>query len=82
MFLSPGTPPFTVVWVKNDAELTDCPEFRQVELGDGRFCLRLADSFTHDSGVYFCEAYNRFGEAESWCRLVVSDPLESKYVES
>ena len=69
-----GTPPLTVIWVRNDLPLADCAEFRHLELGQGRYALRLPDPFPNDSGVYFCEAYNRFGEAETWCRLVVSDP--------
>ncbi|XP_045034081.1 myosin light chain kinase, smooth muscle isoform X2 [Daphnia magna] len=77
-----GTPPLKVVWVQNDAILADCPEFRHLDYGDGRYALRLSDAFTHDSGVYFCEAYNRHGEAESWCRLIVSDPTDKLFTET
>lgn len=69
-----GTPPFTVLWVHNDVALADSPEFRQFDHGNGRYSLRMRDPFVADSGVYFCEAYNRFGEAETWCRLIVTDP--------
>jgi hypothetical protein len=75
-----GTPPFTVIWVRNDQELIDCPEFRHLELGGGRYGLRLSDAFSYDSGVYFCEAYNRYGDDESWCRLIVTDPYTIKPV--
>lgn len=66
----------TIVWVQNDIPLTDCPEFRYMDHGHGRYGLLLSDPFTHDSGVYFCEAYNKYGEAESWCRLIVTDPTD------
>ena len=75
-----GSPPLKVVWVHNDEPLVDCPEFRHIDYGQGRYGLRLCDAFTHDSGVYFCEAYNRHGDAESWCRLIVSDPTDKPFV--
>ncbi|XP_046632684.1 titin homolog isoform X7 [Daphnia pulicaria] len=77
-----GTPPLKVVWVHNDSPLVDCPEFRHLDYGDGRYALRLADPFTHDSGVYFCEAYNLYGDAESWCRLIVTDPADKHFNET
>ncbi|XP_057379752.2 myosin light chain kinase, smooth muscle-like [Daphnia carinata] len=77
-----GTPPLKVVWVQNDVILVDCPEFRHIDYGKGRYGLRLADAFTHDSGVYFCEAYNRHGDAESWCRLIVSEPTDKLFAET
>jgi hypothetical protein len=74
-----GTPPLKVVWVHNDSPLVDCPEFQHLDYGNGRYALRLSDPFTHDSGVYFCEAYNRHGDAESWCRLIVTDPTDKPF---
>lgn len=73
-----GTPPFTVIWVRNDLPLSDCPRFRHLELGGGRYALRLPSPLAADSGVYFCEAYNRYGDTETWCRLnVAADPAKT-----
>ena len=71
--LNAGCMPLTVVWVHNDAVVQNSDAFTYVDHGDGRYGLRLRDVFTHDAGVYFCEVYNRFGEAESWCMLCVTE---------
>ena len=66
-----GCKPLTVLWVHNDVVVQNSDAFTYVDYGDGRLGLRLRDVFTHDAGIYFCEVYNRFGEAESWCMLEV-----------
>ncbi|XP_071444620.1 titin homolog [Hetaerina americana] len=67
-----GTGPIDVSWNKEGRELPDCADFRHLDLGDGRFALRLADVFyPQDAGTFSCTARNAFGTTETSAFLEV-----------
>ena len=58
-----------VLWVRNDDELENS-ETCQCECGsDGEYSLTLKEAFPSQSGVFFCEAYNKHGEAHCYCKV-------------
>lgn len=70
-----GTPPLTVVWVKNDGELekSSATEFYSFNDGLTDHWLYFPSVCEQDSGIYFCEAYNAYGQTDAFVsRLVVS----------
>ncbi|CAG0886838.1 unnamed protein product [Darwinula stevensoni] len=71
-----GTPPVEVIWVKNDEEIVPCGDLQYLSDGKGKFSLFIPDPVPEDSGIYFCEAYNAFGEAETFCNLTVANGMQ------
>ncbi|XP_071534906.1 myosin light chain kinase, smooth muscle-like [Panulirus ornatus] len=69
-----GSQPMKVVWVRNDQEIPDSPDFRYEEEDSGSYSLVIRDAFPEDAGVYICEAYNAVGDAHCYCKLSVHDP--------
>lgn len=70
-FSPPGSQPLDVVWTKDGSELVDCSDFKYTDYGDGSYGLRFLDTFTEDSGVYTCEAYNEHGDATTSTTLEI-----------
>ncbi|KAL0279933.1 UNVERIFIED_CONTAM: hypothetical protein PYX00_001383 [Menopon gallinae] len=68
-----GDGPLEIVWSKDNKEIPDCEDFHYVDYGDGRYGLRIADTFIEDSGEYSCEVFNKFGDAISSARVWVKD---------
>ena len=66
-----GTPPIDIVWVHNNREIppTD-PVCRMKAEGNTRMLI-IPEVFPEDQGEYVCEAYNDFGDTDTFCRLVV-----------
>ena len=66
-----GTPPFDIVWVHNNREIphTD-PICRMISSGHTH-TLIIPEVFPEDEGEYVCEAYNDFGDTDTFCRLTV-----------
>lgn len=70
-FSPPGSQPLDVVWTKDGSELVDCSDFKYTDYGEGSYGLRFLDTFTEDSGVYTCEAYNEHGDATTSTTLEI-----------
>lgn len=58
--------------MKDGCVLPDCDDFQQHDFGDGKIALWITDAFAEDSGEYFCEVFNLFGEDTTTCQLVVN----------
>lgn len=58
-----GTPPFSVVWLKDGREIPDNDHYKYVIYGDGGIALRLSNVCPRDAGEYTCHVRNNFGEA-------------------
>ncbi|KAK8746869.1 hypothetical protein OTU49_016869, partial [Cherax quadricarinatus] len=69
-----GSRPMKVVWVRDDQEIPDSPDFAYKEDESGKFSLMIRDVFPEDAGIYICEAYNAYGDVSCYCRLAVHDP--------
>ncbi|XP_023226281.1 myosin light chain kinase, smooth muscle-like [Centruroides sculpturatus] len=69
-----GTKPIEVIWVHNDQEIKNCKDFCYVSHEDGiTHSLVIEDVFLEDAGLYVCEAYNHYGDAETLCKLSVRE---------
>ena len=60
-----------VIWVRNDEELEESSSCRCSKTSDGQYSLTLKEAYPSQSGVFFCEAYNPYGEAYCYCRVNV-----------
>ncbi|CAM1298025.1 Uncharacterised protein r2_g737 [Pycnogonum litorale] len=74
-----GTAPIEIVWVHNDQQIVDCGEFQYVQEGDGVYSLVIQSVCLEDSGLYVCEAYNDYGDSESFCTLSTINSNSSNY---
>nr|XP_053632753.1 myosin light chain kinase, smooth muscle-like [Cherax quadricarinatus] len=72
-----GSRPMKVVWVRDDQEIPDSPDFAYKEDESGKFSLMIRDVFPEDAGIYICEAYNAYGDVSCYCRLAVHEPFQS-----
>lgn len=61
-----------VIWVHNENEIQNCPEFEHVTSSDGvTHSLVISELFPEDAGLYSAEVYNKFGENECSATLTV-----------
>lgn len=60
-----------VIWLRQGRRLPDCGDFRYLDLGEGKYALRIADVFPQDAGVFTCEARGTFGCVTSSAKLSV-----------
>ncbi|XP_041374354.1 myosin light chain kinase, smooth muscle-like isoform X3 [Gigantopelta aegis] len=68
-----GSQPVNVFWIHNNREiLPQDSEYTQVADGDVRKLI-LSRVFEQDTGEYVCEAYNDYGDTDTFCRLQVRD---------
>ncbi|XP_052235177.1 myosin light chain kinase, smooth muscle-like isoform X3 [Dreissena polymorpha] len=76
-----GTPPIDIVWVHNNREIphTD-PVCRMVTRGNTHMLI-IPEVFPEDSGEYVCEAYNSYGDTDTFCRLNVHEADDSTQIE-
>lgn len=70
-FSNTGSLPMKVLWVHNDQEIPDSRDFRYCEESSGNYSLVIRNADPHDAGLYFCEAYNAYGQDHSYCKMVV-----------
>lgn len=76
-----GTKPIEVIWVHNDQEIKNCKDFCYITHEDGiTHSLVIEDVFLEDAGLYVCEAYNHYGDAETLCKLSVRErfPIDTE----
>lgn len=68
-----GSPPIDIVWLHNNREIpaTD-PVCRMVTKGN-KHMLIIPEVFPADAGEYVCEAYNDYGDTDTFCRLKVHE---------
>lgn len=67
----PGAPPLRVLWFHNNVEITqDSPHFLLASLGHIH-TLTLLHATSESSGEYVCEAYNEFGDTDTFCFIEV-----------
>ena len=66
-----GAEPLKVTWVRNNAQIRDCADFRHGRAAGGHLSLVIADIYPADQGFYFCEASNAQGTAVSHCHVTV-----------
>ncbi|KAL3854884.1 hypothetical protein ACJMK2_014120 [Sinanodonta woodiana] len=72
-----GTPPIDIVWVHNNREIPiSDPVCRMLHDGNVH-SLVIPEVFPEDTGEYVCEAYNDFGDTDTFCRLVVREQPEN-----
>lgn len=66
-----GTPPIDIIWVHNNKEIPlKDPLYQQVSNGN-EHRLILAEVFPEDAGSYVCEAYNDYGDTDTFCNLTI-----------
>ncbi|XP_078043308.1 myosin light chain kinase, smooth muscle-like isoform X2 [Augochlora pura] len=68
-----GTPPFTVVWLKDGRQVPDNDYYKYVIYGDSGVALRLSNVSPQDAGEYTCHVRNNFGETSSTGLFAVQD---------
>ncbi|CAK9829518.1 Myosin light chain kinase, smooth muscle [Anthophora retusa] len=68
-----GTPPFSVIWLKDNREIADNDNHKYVIYGDGGIALRLSNVCPQDAGEYTCLVRNNFGEASCKGLFAVQD---------
>ncbi|KAI3379405.1 hypothetical protein SNEBB_010472 [Seison nebaliae] len=61
-----GNPTPEIVWLRNDKEVPDNPDFKRVHNGN-EYQLIVNEVFPEDTGVFSCEAYNPIGALMSSC---------------
>ena len=68
-----GSQPVDIVWLHNNREIpTNDPVCRMVTKGN-KHLLIIPEVFPEDSGEYVCEAYNEYGDTDTFCRLNVHE---------
>lgn len=66
-----GTPPVGVFWFHNNVEITrDNPNFLMASLGHVHTLSLLCTTGKY-SGEYVCEAYNDYGDTDTFCFVEV-----------
>lgn len=66
-----GTPPIEVLWTHNNCKVTlDTPGYN-LHVTDGTHFLIIQQAKSAHSGEYLCEAYNEYGDTDSFCILNV-----------
>ncbi|GFO38549.1 myosin light chain kinase, smooth muscle [Plakobranchus ocellatus] len=69
-----GTPPVEVYWYHNNVAITrDSPHFLLASLGSSVHTLTLPRAARECSGEFVCEAYNAFGDTDTFCRVHVTE---------
>lgn len=72
-----GTPPIDIVWVHNNREIPPSdPVCRMITKGKTHMLI-IPETFPEDSGEYVCEAYNDYGDTDTFCRLTVHEGIYS-----
>ena len=71
VFVVAGSPPIDVIWIHNDREIhSNDPIFRRVSEGN-LHKLVIPEVLRNTSGEFVCEAYNDYGDTDSYCMLNV-----------
>ena len=76
--LLPGTSPIEVFWVHNNNDIPPKdPIFEQVMYteNDGLSYIHkllISEVLPEDAGEYVCEAYNQYGDTDTFCRLSIT----------
>uniref|UniRef100_A0A0N5ALN6 Myosin light chain kinase, smooth muscle n=1 Tax=Syphacia muris TaxID=451379 RepID=A0A0N5ALN6_9BILA len=67
-----GSEPLSVIWMHDKVEISDSSGFTYSKKKN-YYCMTIADAFPEDSGEYICEARNKFGAAQCFMNLHVSE---------
>ncbi|XP_074484261.1 myosin light chain kinase, smooth muscle-like [Sebastes fasciatus] len=70
-----GDPPPEVVWLHDGQEVTESEDFHLLR-EQNRWTLLIQEVFPEDTGTYSCQAWNRYGEAQTRARLTVEEPQD------
>ncbi|XP_011495829.1 PREDICTED: myosin light chain kinase, smooth muscle-like [Ceratosolen solmsi marchali] len=68
-----GTPPFTLLWLKDGREIAESDCYRYIIYEDGGIALRFLNIHPHDAGDYMCIVKNIYGEVTSRGLFIVQD---------
>ncbi|CAC5377019.1 MYLK [Mytilus coruscus] len=70
-----GSPPVEIVWVHNNSEVNEDHAVYRTTCFDNIHQLVIPRCKPEDAGEFVCEAYNEYGEIDTFCRLSVSENL-------
>ncbi|XP_063411104.1 myosin light chain kinase, smooth muscle-like isoform X2 [Mytilus trossulus] len=70
-----GSPPVEIVWVHNNSEVNEDHPVYRTTCSDNIHQLVIPRCKPEDAGEFVCEAYNEYGEIDTFCRLSVSENL-------
>ncbi|CAG2187966.1 MYLK [Mytilus edulis] len=70
-----GSPPVEIVWVHNNSEVNEDHPVYRTTCSDNIHQLVIPRCKPEDAGEFVCEAYNEYGEIDTYCRLSVSDNI-------
>ena len=65
-----GYPMPEVEWFKDQLSIMKNPDYKTT-FSEGVCCLTIEETFTEDSALFTCKAYNASGRAETQANLVV-----------
>ncbi|XP_052821881.1 myosin light chain kinase, smooth muscle isoform X3 [Octopus bimaculoides] len=74
-----GTHPIDIFWVHNNAEIVpDGKIYKQISYlhNDGTSFIHkllIEEFLPEDAGEYVCEAYNTYGDTDTFCRLTIKE---------
>ncbi|CAI9718065.1 myosin light chain kinase, smooth muscle isoform X3 [Octopus vulgaris] len=74
-----GTHPIDIFWVHNNAEIVpDGKIYKQISYphSDGTSFIHkllIEEFLPEDAGEYVCEAYNTYGDTDTFCRLTIKE---------
>ena len=80
-FALAGRKPLEVCWLHGKEEIKADSKIYQMERDGTVHRLVIAEVYPEDGGVYLCEAYNEYGDAESSCFLTVEEGETMKCVQ-
>ena len=66
-----GSQPIQVYWIHNNCQVTVDTPGCLLRAVDGVHSLLVPRATADNSGEYVCEAYNEYGDTDTFCRLVV-----------
>ncbi|KAK6166183.1 hypothetical protein SNE40_022941 [Patella caerulea] len=74
-----GSEPINVFWIHNNKEIArDDMDYQQTSVSKNVFKLTIAKSVPGDAGAFVCEAYNEFGDTDTFCNVSIREIEKSQ----